>query len=193
MNIDRAEEKQKILRAQKNPSKKEAFLEAQKQHILKLTAHIIHTPLSMGDDEWSIAFSAVAEAIDNVFIPDANGDPTKEQAYRSVDGVESKGIEFELDGKITNNWDMSFGITHFSAEDAAGKKVETLASRTTANLFTKYTLDKWSVGGGVNYKSAFYTGEGSQKITQDAYALANLMVAYDIDQNIKAQLCTRQK
>ena len=130
----------------------------------------------------------VAEAIDNVFIPDANGDPTKEQAYRSVDGVESKGIEFELDGKITNNWDMSFGITHFSAEDAAGKKVETLASRTTANLFTKYTLDKWSVGGGVNYKSAFYTGEGSQKITQDAYALANLMVAYDIDQNIKAQL-----
>ena len=65
MNIDRAEEKQKILRAQKNPSEKEAFLEAQKQHILKLTAHIIHTPLSMGDDEWSIAFSAVAEAIDN--------------------------------------------------------------------------------------------------------------------------------
>lgn len=130
----------------------------------------------------------VAEAIDNVFIPDANGNPTKEQAYRSVDGVESKGVEFELDGELAKNWNLSFGVTHFSAEDAAGKKVETLASRTTANLFTKYTLDKWSLGGGVNYKSAFYTGEGSQKITQDAYALANLMVAYDIDQNIKAQL-----
>lgn len=65
MNIDRAEEKQKILRAKKNPSEKEAFLEAQKQHILKLTARIIHTPLTMEDDEWSIAFSAVAQAIDN--------------------------------------------------------------------------------------------------------------------------------
>ncbi|MCH3717454.1 TonB-dependent receptor, partial [Campylobacter coli] len=50
------------------------------------------------------------------------------------------------------------------------------------------TLDKWSVGGGLNYKSKFYTGEGSQRISQDAYALANLMVGYDIDSNIKAQI-----
>ena len=64
----------------------------------------------------------VAEAIDNVFIPDANGNPTKEQAYRSVDGVESKGVEFELDGELAKNWNLSFGVTHFSAEDAAGKK-----------------------------------------------------------------------
>ena len=65
MNIDCAEEKQKILRAKKDISEKEAFLEEQKQHILKLTAHIIHTPLSMEDDEWAIALSAVTEAIDH--------------------------------------------------------------------------------------------------------------------------------
>ncbi|WMG18876.1 TonB-dependent siderophore receptor [Acinetobacter johnsonii] len=125
----------------------------------------------------------VAEKIGSIKI----GDEFKD-VYSSTDSVESKGFEIELDGKITNNWDMSFGVAHFNAEDANGKKVQTTAARTSANLFTKYTLDKWSVGGGVNYKSAFYTGEGSQKITQDAYALANLMVAYDIDQNIKAQL-----
>ncbi|AZN63007.1 TonB-dependent siderophore receptor [Acinetobacter johnsonii] len=130
----------------------------------------------------------VAEAIDNVFIPDANGDPTKEQAYRSVDGVESKGIEFELDGKITNNWDMSFGVAHFNAEDANGKKVQTTAARTSANLFTKYTLDKWSLGGGLNYKSEAYKDEAAGRITQDAYVLANLMAAYQVDQNIKLQL-----
>ena len=130
----------------------------------------------------------VAEAIDNVFIPDANGDPTKEQAYRSVDGVESKGIEFELDGKITNNWDMSFGVAHFNVEDANGKKVQTTAARTSANLFTKYTLDKWSLGGGLNYKSEAYKDEAARRITQDAYVLANLMAAYQVDQNIKLQL-----
>ena len=122
------------------------------------------------------------------FIPSPDGTPTTEKAYRSADGVESKGVEFELDGEIANNWNLSFGIAHFNAKDAQGNEVQTMSSRTNANLFTKYKLDKWSVGGGVNYKSKFYTGEGDKRITQDAYALANLMLGYDIDSNIKAQI-----
>ncbi|MEG2885451.1 MAG: TonB-dependent receptor, partial [Acinetobacter sp.] len=77
----------------------------------------------------------VAEEAGTIFI---DGLATK--YYRSADGVESKGFELELDGKITNNWDMSFGVAHFNAEDANGKKVQTTAARTSANLFTKYTL-----------------------------------------------------
>lgn len=108
--------------------------------------------------------------------------------YSSTDSVESKGFEIELDGKITNNWDMSFGVAHFNVEDANGKKVQTTAARTSANLFTKYTLDKWSLGGGLNYKSEAYKDEAAGRITQDAYVLANLMAAYQVDQNIKLQL-----
>lgn len=130
----------------------------------------------------------VAEEINGVFVPNPNGGLSNEKAYRSVDGVESKGVEFELDGEIRDNWNLSFGVAHFNAKDAKGEEVQTMSSRTSANLFSKYTLDKWSVGGGVNYKSKFYTGEGSQRISQDAYALANLMVGYDIDSNIKAQV-----
>ena len=125
----------------------------------------------------------VAEEAGTIFI---DGLATK--YYRSVDGVESKGFELELDGKITNNWDMSFGVAHFNAEDANGKKVQTTAARTSANLFTKYTLDKWSLGGGLNYKSEAYKDEAAGRITQDAYVLANLMAAYQVDQNIKLQL-----
>ncbi|MEG1856561.1 MAG: TonB-dependent siderophore receptor, partial [Acinetobacter sp.] len=120
----------------------------------------------------------VAEEAGTIFI---DGLATK--YYRSVDGVESKGFELELDGKITNNWDMSFGVAHFNAEDANGKKVQTTAARTSANLFTKYTLDKWSLGGGLNYKSEAYKDETLGRITQDAYVLANLMAAYQVDQN----------
>jgi len=125
----------------------------------------------------------VAEKIGSIKI----GDEFKD-VYSSTDSVESKGFEIELDGKITNNWDMSFGVAHFNAEDANGKKVQTTAARTSANLFTKYTLDKWSLGGGLNYKSEAYKDEAAGRITQDAYVLANLMAAYQIDQNIKLQL-----
>lgn len=125
----------------------------------------------------------VAEKIGSIKI----GDEFKD-VYSSTDSVESKGFEIELDGKITNNWDMSFGIAHFNAEDANGKKVQTTAARTSANLFTKYTLDKWSLGGGLNYKSEAYKDETAGRITQDAYVLANLMAAYQVDQNIKLQL-----
>lgn len=125
----------------------------------------------------------VAEKIGSIKI----GDEFKD-VYSSTDSVESKGFEIELDGKITNNWDMSFGVAHFNAEDANGKKVQTTAARTSANLFTKYTLDKWSLGGGLNYKSEAYKDETAGRITQDAYVLANLMAAYQVDQNIKLQL-----
>lgn len=115
-----------------------------------------------------------------------NGQPV--DAYRSADGVKSKGVEFELDGEILPNWNMSFGVAHFNAKDANDKEVQTTSARTTANLFTKYKLDKWSVGGGLNYKSKTYVDESLGQITQDAYVLTNLMVGYDFDQNIKAQL-----
>lgn len=125
----------------------------------------------------------VAEKIGSIKI----GDEFKD-VYSSTDSVESKGFEIELDGKITNNWDMSFGVAHFNVEDANGKKVQTTAARTSANLFTKYTLYKWSLGGGLNYKSEAYKDEAAGRITQDAYVLANLMAAYQVDQNIKLQL-----
>lgn len=125
----------------------------------------------------------VAEKIGSIKI----GDEFKD-VYSSTNSVESKGFEIELDGKITNNWDMSFGVAHFNVEDANGKKVQTTAARTSANLFTKYTLDKWSLGGGLNYKSEAYKDEAAGRITQDAYVLANLMAAYQVDQNIKLQL-----
>ena len=125
----------------------------------------------------------VAEKIGSIKI----GDEFKD-VYSSTDSVGSKGFEIELDGKITNNWDMSFGVAHFNVEDANGKKVQTTAARTSANLFTKYTLDKWSLGGGINHKSEAYKDEAAGRITQDAYVLANLMAAYQVEQNIKLQL-----
>ena len=52
-------------------------------------------------------------------IPGSNG----ETAYKAVDGTVSKGVEFELNGAITDNWQLTFGATRYIAEDNEGNAV----------------------------------------------------------------------
>ncbi|MBA1909526.1 TonB-dependent receptor domain-containing protein, partial [Escherichia coli] len=49
-------------------------------------------------------------------IPGNNG----EFAWKSTDGTVSKGVEFEVNGAITDNWQMTFGATRYVAEDNEG-------------------------------------------------------------------------
>ena len=128
-----------------------------------------------------------AEMVSGAYVVE-NGVQTAEQAYRGVDGVVSKGMEFELDGAINDHWGVNFGIANFEAKDADGNKVTTTSARTTSNLFVKYTLDQWSTGAGLNYRSKTYTGSGTSRIEQDEVWLASLMLGYQIDSNIKLQL-----
>ena len=37
-------------------------------------------------------------------------------------GQSSKGVEFELNGAITDNWQLTFGATRYIAEDNEGKR-----------------------------------------------------------------------
>lgn len=110
-----------------------------------------------------------------------------EQPKKLVDGVISKGFELDLNGQITDNLDLSFGISNFEAKTADGEKFDTKSSRTTANIFAKYSINKFDIGAGVKYKSKFYTGEGAEKITQKAFTLANAMIAYKINKNANLQ------
>lgn len=129
-----------------------------------------------------------AEAIQGAFV-NVNGIATSEQAYRSVDGVTSKGFEFEVDGEINEDWGINFGVANFEAKDGKGEKVVTTSSRTTSNLFVKYNInDQWNLGTGLNYRSKTYSGTGVNRIEQDDLWLASLMVGYKIDQNFGMQL-----
>ena len=53
-------------------------------------------------------------------IAGSNGDT----AYRAMDGTVSKGVEFEVNGAITDNWQMTFGATRYVAEDNEGNAVK---------------------------------------------------------------------
>lgn len=120
----------------------------------------------------------------------SNGD----MAYRAMDGTVSKGVEFEVNGAITDNWQMTFGATRYVAEDNEGNAVNPNLPRTTVKLFTRYRLPampELTVGGGVNWQNRVYsdtvTPYGTFRAEQGSYALVDLFTRYQVTKNFSVQ------
>lgn len=120
---------------------------------------------------------------------------TTTEAYRATSGATSKGVEFELSGALTDNWNAFFFATHYSAKDAKDKDFNTQLPREMVRLFTTYRLpgdwNQLTVGGGANWQSRiYYEGVGPQKQRQEQsdYLLASLMARYDFTPEISGQL-----
>ncbi|AYO53674.1 TonB-dependent siderophore receptor [Acinetobacter wuhouensis] len=107
--------------------------------------------------------------------------------YLAKDGVTSKGIELEVAGKLTENWDLSAGFVNFEIKQE-GEKINTKAPRSNINIFSKYSINDFSLGAGINWKSDGYKGSGVKKVTQDAYATVDIMASYNISKNLTGQL-----
>ncbi|EMP0251463.1 ferric-rhodotorulic acid/ferric-coprogen receptor FhuE [Klebsiella michiganensis] len=123
-------------------------------------------------------------------IPGSNG----EAAYKTVDGTVSKGVEFEINGAITDNWQMTFGATRFVAEDNEGNAVNPNLPRTSVKLFTRYRLPvmpELTVGGGVNWQNRVYkdtaTPYGTFRAEQGSYALVDVFTRYQVTKNLAVQ------
>lgn len=121
---------------------------------------------------------------------------TNQDAYTSVDGTVSKGIEFEVNGALTDNWQMTFGATRYIAEDQDGNAVEPRQARTTMKLFTRYQLPMLpdlAVGGGVNWQnktwddSTYSRGPNGEVPEQGSYALVNLFSRYQVSKSFSVQ------
>jgi len=126
-----------------------------------------------------------ASEIDPTYATLANGD----FIYNSIDGVESKGMEIEINGKINDATTLTFNATKFDAEKENGDKFNTIAARTTANLFAKYNYKDFTFGGGLKYSSSYYLESTAFKtIRQKAFTLVNAMMNYKVSKNINATL-----
>ncbi len=115
-------------------------------------------------------------------------------AYKGVDGTVSKGVEFEINGALTDNWQMTFGATRYVAEDDAGNAVNPNLPRTSVKLFTSYRLPavpELTVGGGVNWQNRVYsdvsTAYGAWRSEQGSYALVDLFTRYEVTKNFSLQ------
>ena len=117
-----------------------------------------------------------------------------EIAYTTADGTVSKGVEFEINGALTDNWQLTFGATRYVAEDNEGNAVNPNLPRTTVKLFTSYRLPavpELTVGGGVNWQNRVYkdtvTEFGTFRAEQGSYALVDLFTRYQVTKNFALQ------
>jgi len=143
------------------------------------------------------SISVFRSELDNVAEATGATNPdTGNVIYVGKSGVVSRGVEFEVNGALTDNWQMTFGGTTYVAEDRDGENYNSQLPRTSFNLFTSYRLpmlDQLTLGGGVNWQSKTYKdvgapdGNGTWRARQGSYALVDLFARYDVTKNLSVQ------
>lgn len=124
------------------------------------------------------------------YIPNSGG----QTAYKSVNGTVSKGVEFELNGALTDNLQLTFGASRFMAEDGDGVAVNPEQARTTMKLFTRYQLPmlpELAFGGGARWQNKSWQDikgpNGDTRITQSGYTVVDLFTRYQATKNFAIQ------
>ena len=143
------------------------------------------------------SISVFRTELDNVGEATGQTNPeTGNAIYVGKSGVVSRGVEFEVNGAVTDNWQMTFGGTSFVAEDREGENYNSQLPRTSFNLFTSYRLpmlDQLTLGGGVTWQSKTYgdiggpDGEGTWRARQGSYSVVDLFARYDVTKNVSLQ------
>ncbi|MGE8406361.1 MAG: TonB-dependent siderophore receptor [Pseudomonas sp.] len=127
---------------------------------------------------------------DNLAVADGNKlQPNGFQAYKAISGTTSEGVELEVNGELAEGWQVTGGYSYSVSFNDDDKRIVTEIPRNSVKVFSTYRLpgelDKWTVGGGVNWQSeAGYAL--SYATTQSSYALANLMARYQITPALSA-------
>lgn len=130
-----------------------------------------------------------SEAIDGVFVGNSS-----EQAYRATKGAVSKGAEFEVNGAVTDNLQLTFSATRYVANDNDGR-YNSFAPRTQFKLFSRYRvpeLQDLTLGGGINWQNRVYQdvsgpdGE-TKRLYQGSYPLVDLFARYQVTKQLAVQ------
>ncbi|MDY0831249.1 TonB-dependent siderophore receptor [Pseudomonas sp. SED1] len=127
--------------------------------------------------------------------------------YEAAGKVRSRGIELEINGALTPNWQVGAGYTYAQAlyeKDADKNKEGTLFDTDVPrHLFKANTtyhlqgdLNKLRIGANVYSQSGTYnkgvsTFNGQRQnfhVEQDAYAIVGLMAGYQVTKNLDTQL-----
>ncbi|MFJ4064546.1 TonB-dependent siderophore receptor [Pseudomonas sp. NPDC089996] len=125
--------------------------------------------------------------------------------YEASGEVRSQGIDMELQGALTPNWQVGAGYTYARAhtikDDAnPGKVNQRFDTDTPEHMFKLNTvyhfqgpLEKLRVGGNISWQSRIYNdftvADGSEyRLVQGSYAVTDLMAGYKVNQNLDLQL-----
>ncbi|PMJ85270.1 TonB-dependent receptor [Vibrio splendidus] len=109
----------------------------------------------------------------------------QEQPETNIDGdvvnkIEARhqGIELEVRGQFTEQWDISVGYSYLDAENKETGKKPNDVSDHLFSLWSTYQLDdNWRLGGGVKYVGDRYAGN-DEAVALGDYTTVDLMAAY---------------
>jgi outer membrane receptor for ferric coprogen and ferric-rhodotorulic acid len=123
--------------------------------------------------------------------------------YEASGKVRSQGIDLEINGALTPNWQVGAGYTFTEAKyksdsDPAnvGRLFDTDLPRHLFKLSTSYRLpddlNKWHVGGTVYSQTRTYNVgtylNAPTTVEQDAFTLVDLMTRYQVNPHLSTQL-----
>lgn len=109
----------------------------------------------------------------------------QEQPKTNTDGdvvakqeVRHQGIELELRGQLTEQWNLAAGYSYLKAEDKATGLKPNDVSDHLFSIWSTYQLnDAWRIGGGVKYVGNRYAGN-NEAVELGDYTLVDLMAEY---------------
>ncbi len=111
-------------------------------------------------------------------------------------GIRSRGVEVELAGELQPGWNLFFGATALRMKNAEDEDHAPEQPRRSIKLFTTYEpggrWDQWTVGGGLRWQNRTWaevlTGGSDYRVTQESYAVADVMARYELSDKWSAQL-----
>ena len=120
------------------------------------------------------------------------------ECYFSAGKVRSEGVDAEISGEVAQGWQLFAGYTlnnfkYLEQTSNAGVMfASTYSPRHMLRAWSDYrlpgALQKWSVGGGVNFQTESSRVTRDVTVAQGAYALWSARAAYQIDRNWTAAL-----
>ncbi len=119
--------------------------------------------------------------------PTGNYNEYGQTIYEPVD-VESRGVELEAVGKLSEHLDLVFGYTALKLDGSDGEDTYPWVPRRTANLLLTgrlpaYQALSWGVGG--RWQSGIFNEASSgMRVRQDSYAVFNAFAAWDVLPNL---------
>lgn len=121
--------------------------------------------------------------------------------YESAGLVRSQGVDLELQGALTRDWQIGAGYTYVDKvtrkhEDRTlvGTRANTNLPKHQFKLSTLYHLPgesldgRWRVGGNLSWQSGTYFESTGFRFVQKAYAVAGLIVGYRMDKHLDIQM-----
>lgn len=108
--------------------------------------------------------------------------------YYTAGDATSQGVEAEVAGQVTRDWNVSAGATILRIVGDDGLSTQTFIPRKSVHLSTTYRLPyfdhKLSMGSSFRWQSATrYEADGVGTVSQGAYSDVDFMVRYDVNRH----------